>query len=105
MTDLANRTCPFPDCDWSDEYDPEDEVSILDSEGKAESHYENEHAGRVEIQVTLNCQFAIGDRSVEDIRTRISERFDDRVGWEVAHVRSEVLEEPDDHSKLEDREE
>lgn len=97
------KHCPFDDCEWSTEYDESGLYSEPAAERSAEQHYEREHAGRVEIQVALTREQMIGSRDTEEIRQRIlDEKADDFGGFEVAFVRTEVLEEASDHSKLED---
>lgn len=93
--------CPFPECDWSREYDPNDEYGRAMTEASAEHHYEREHAGRVRVQVTLEKEQLLGGRATEDIRKRLSDEMDGVKGYSLAYVRTEVLEEPDDHSKAE----
>jgi len=97
MTD--ERTCPFPDCEWTYEYDGDDYGSRLSADHRAQMHYEREHAGQVEIQVTLERTQLLGGRDPEAIRERYHD--EDWSGWAVAHVRTEVLEEADDHGVLE----
>jgi hypothetical protein len=94
------RTCPFTDCEWSYEYDPDSYTSELDADFRAERHYEKAHAGRVRIQVVLEKEQLQGDREPKQIRERMIERFEEQ-GHDVAYVRTEVLEEPDDHSRIE----
>lgn len=94
--DTATRECPFEDCEWSIEYDPDDCYGEYDADYKSERHYEREHAGRVEIQVTLEREQMLGDRDPDDIRERVLAE-EDFGAWAVAHVRTRVLEEPDDH--------
>jgi hypothetical protein len=95
----ATRECPFPDCEWTDDYDPDSEGSVITSEFEAEHHYEREHAGRVEIQVTLERTQLLGTRETKDIRKRYLDETD-FTGWDVASVRTRVLKEADDHSVL-----
>lgn len=88
--------CPFSDCDWATEYDADCDASEISAENSAELHYEREHAGRVRIQVTIEKEQILGPREPKDIREREIERWEER-GHDVAHVRTEVLEEADLH--------
>lgn len=102
VTRDEKRECPFPDCDWFDMYDPGLEDDERGSEHRATMHYEKEHAGRVRLLVTIEVEQLLGARSPSDARVHAMERFDRR-GHDVAFVRSEVIEEADDHSKLENQ--
>lgn len=93
-------TCPFPECDWSHDYDPDEFHDELTADHRAEMHYEREHAGKVEVQVTLEKTEQLGGRDPEAIRERVFDR--PWMGYDVAHVRTKVLDEADDHSVLED---
>lgn len=88
--------CPFDGCSWHREFDPDDEFSKEMADHDSEMHYEREHAGRIRVQVTLEREYLIGNRETEDVRISELERFE-KDGYEVAHVRSEVLKEADDH--------
>jgi hypothetical protein len=93
-------TCPFPECDW--EYDPAfREPDTLDAEFAAEEHYEREHAGKIQIQITLETQRLIGERTPKEIREQFLERYEEKTYADVAHIRTEILEEPTDHEQLE----
>lgn len=96
MTENVTRECPFEDCDWSYEND-RDYDGELSADHKATMHYEREHAGEIEIQVTLTRKQLLGPRDPKDIRERFLD--EDFGAWEISHVRTEVLEEADDHSK------
>jgi hypothetical protein len=98
------RTCPFEGCDWEYESHFDGYSSDLDADFKAEQHYEREHAGKIRIQVTLESEQMLGDRDPKKVRENALERFESKVGYDVAHVRTEVLEESDDHARI-DREE
>lgn len=98
------RTCPFEGCEWSYESRRDDYTAGLDADFKAEQHYEREHAGRVRIQVALEQEQMLGDRDPEEIRERVMDRFESEPGYEVAYVRTEVLDEADDHDRIENRE-
>lgn len=97
------RECPFPDCDWSFEYDPDDWPDGYDADHRSEMHYEKEHAGHVEIQVTLERTQRIGSRNLDDIREYY---FDEEQfpGWDIAYTRTKVLDEADDHDAVSTRE-
>lgn len=99
-----SRSCSFEGCEWSYESRYDGYSARLDADFKVEQHYEREHAGRVRIQVALENEQQLGDRDPEDIRERVMERFESEPGYEVAHVRTEVLEEADDHSRTVPRE-
>ncbi len=93
-------TCPFADCDWSQEYKDDEHGRHL-RDAKAEQHYEREHAGKARVQVVLEKEVLIGDRDPHDITDQALENIDDHVnGYEVAWSRAEVLEESDDHSEV-----
>lgn len=94
------RTCPFKGCDWSYESRHDGYSAELDADFKAEHHYEREHAGRVRIQVTLESEQRLGPRDPQDIRENVIERFEDTTSYDVAHARTEVLEEADDHDRI-----
>ena len=94
----ATRECPFPECDWTYRYHSSDYSSSTQADYQSDMHYEKEHAGRVEIQVTLEKTQLIGAREVDDIREQQFER--EFLGWEIAHVRTNVKQEADDHSVL-----
>jgi hypothetical protein len=96
---LETKTCPFPDCDWETNYDAELDYGEHDAEVAAEFHYEREHAGEVKIQITLESTQLLGERDPEQIRKRKMEQFEDE-GYDVAFVRTEVVEEADDHDEL-----
>lgn len=99
MTD-DTRECPFPGCEWS--FDPDEGLygDEHTADYRAEMHYEREHAGEIEIQVTLTRRQLLGPRDPQDIRERYLD--DDFGSWEVSHVRTRVLEDADDHSALDD---
>jgi hypothetical protein len=86
--------CPFEDCDWTTDLHTENGRVIDDS--ACIIHYEREHAGRVRLQITIEKEVNIGSRDLEDIREHELARWESD-GHDVAHVRSEVLEEADDH--------
>jgi hypothetical protein len=86
--------CPFEDCDWTTELPTENGRVIDDSE--CIIHYEREHAGRVRLQITIEKELLIGDRDLETIRESELKRWEED-GHDVAHVRSEVLQETDEH--------
>ena len=93
-------TCPFPDCDWehtadwcSNEFDNE-----LSADENATYHYEDEHAGRVRIQITLETEQLLGGRDPTDIRQYYLEKYQEKNDiMDVAHVRTEITEPSDDH--------
>lgn len=96
---VAVRECPFPECDWSKEYDPDNYAEEVDADWSAEMHYEKEHGGRVRIQVTLETEEILGGRDHKDIRERILDE-EDFPGYSIAFVATEVVEEADDHSVI-----
>lgn len=108
LTRTQKRECPFPGCDWSDQYDPGDYADELASEEMAESHYERKHAGRARVRVTLERTVMIGDESLGKIADRhhdkVVEEVDDEAlyGWEVSYAVAEEVEPASDHSVLED---
>jgi len=70
-------------------------------DAQAEQHYEREHAGKARVQVVLEKEVLIGDREPHDLTDQALEQLDDRVcGYDVAFSRAEVLDEADDHSKV-----
>lgn len=97
--DIETLHCPFPDCDESVSYDAHDEFDREMAEYHAENHYEHEHAGKVEIQVSLTKEQLLGGRDTSEIRERILEE-EEFAGWEISHVRTKILEEADDHGVL-----
>lgn len=96
---MAMKRCPFPDCGWSHEYDPESYTSTLDADFAAERHYEREHAGRVRVQVVVEFERMLGGLSPREIREDLLEQWEEE-HHPVAYVRTEVLEEADDHAPL-----
>jgi len=96
------RECPFPDCNWSYEWGGTFHGDEITADHKYQRHYGKEHAGRVLIQVTLESEQQLGPRDPKDIRENFLERWEEKPGMDVAHVRTEVLEEADDHSALGD---
>lgn len=102
---LETAECPFPDCDWDYRYDPEQYYDELDKDFAAEQHYEREHAGRVRIQVTLEKEQMLCERDPREIRERLSEEMEGVKGFSLAYVRTEVLEDADDHSRVQEDEE
>jgi len=99
----AKRECPFPGCDWSDAYDAEDYADQIASEEAAELHYERKHGGKVRIQLTFELENCLGDRDPKEIRERYLDEFEDEYhfgGFQLAHVATEITEEPDDHAVL-----
>jgi len=98
MTEM--RTCPFEDCDWSYEYGAESYSTERDADYHAERHYEKEHAGRIRIQVTLETEELLGEREPREIRERAIDRFEETSRYDVAFVRTEVLEQSDDHPEI-----
>lgn len=103
--ECTTRECPFPDCDWSYESRfPDSYSGELSADFRAEQHYEREHAGRVRIQVTLETEQQLGGRDPKEVREHFLERYEESTHIDVAYVRTEVLEEPSDHRKLENNE-
>jgi hypothetical protein len=97
-------TCPFEGCEWEHNYNPDSPWGREDAESHAELHYERDHAGKVRIQVTLEREQLLGERDPEDIRERVMNDFEEKSSYDVAFVRTEVLEEADDHSRTVPRE-
>lgn len=100
MSDRVTHKCPFPDCDWQTDYYTNENGDPVDAYPSVR-HYEQEHAGTVKIQVTLEFEQCIGTRDTTDIRNNFFERWSDK-GHDVAHVRTEVIDEADDHSQTKD---
>lgn len=93
-------TCPFEDCDWSQEFKCDEHGRLLQG-GKTEQHYEREHAGKARVQVVLEKEVLIGDRDSHDLTDAALDQLEDKVrGYEVAYSRAKVLDEADDHSKV-----
>jgi hypothetical protein len=93
------RECPFPDCDWTYEYE-EDFNGELTADHRATMHYKREHAGKVQVQITLETERLLGDRDPSDIRERYLDEYDPGAAFDVVHVRTKVLDESDDHSQI-----
>lgn len=95
------RECRFEDCDWSHEFDSDGHGDRDVASYRTRRHYEREHGGRVRIRVTLEREQILGDRDPHDVADRFHDSFEDRVGgWDVSYAVAEVVEEPDDHSKV-----
>lgn len=95
--------CPFPDCDWTNPWEDRDWGDQLTIEGAAEDHYHEEHAGKVKLQMSFAQERPIGDVPVEAYRSDAIEMYEEEIpGWELQHVRSEVIKEPDDHELVTD---
>ncbi len=93
-------TCPFEDCDWSQEY-KDDEHGRLLRDTKAEQHYEEEHAGKARVQVVVEKEVLVGDRDAHDLADHAYDQLEDDVpGFEVAYARTEIIDEPSDHSEV-----
>lgn len=101
-SETVRKECPFPDCDWSIEKELTFWADRQSLEYKAERHYEREHAGRVKVQITIESEFLHMGRDVEELRERHLDDPPVDDPWEVAHVRTEVTEEPDEHPNPED---
>lgn len=103
-TDEGVRDCPFPDCGWTYEVGEKPSYEdVLQADERSERHYDREHAGRIQIQITLETEQQLGGRTPEEVREYYHDEWKDRVGGlELAHVRTEILEEPSDHSQLSD---
>lgn len=102
----VTRTCPFADCDWSHEYYPSNYSSDFEAGLEAEMHYEAEHAGTVRVKVTLECDQLLGARDVSEVSDSAHTRWErileeEFQAWDLAYVGAEVVEEPDDHGKVE----
>lgn len=83
------------------------ETDAMAAEHQAEMHYEREHAGRVRVQMTWEMEHLLGELSAQEHRERLVERYGDERkfgGYELAHVRTEVIEEADDHGLLQEHE-
>ena len=101
MTEQANvKTCPFPECEWSKAYDPDGDLEEMYAEHFAELHYEREHAGKVKVQLTIEKEVQIGPRTPKDVREHYLDDFEPSPGWDIAHVRTEVVREADNHEVL-----
>lgn len=94
------RECQFPGCEWSKEHG-DSYSEELSRDFDAERHYEREHGGRIRIQVTLEAEQILGGRDPKDVRKQWMEDYDDSHHIDVAYVRTEVLEESDNHAVLE----
>lgn len=104
-TGADTLTCPFPDCGWSYEYEPNlvDELSL---DYKRERHYEREHAGRVKIHVKLETTQLLGDRDLQDISDRYHDKMADKLppSMDLSWTAAEEIEPADNHEVLQDNE-
>lgn len=99
MTDTVTHECPFPECDWTHEYTSLGPDGYPIDDYPTARHYEREHGGRIRLQVVVEKTQVLGSRSPREVRKQAFERWDD-THHEVAYIRSEVLEEADDHDAL-----
>lgn len=98
--------CPFDGCDWSSKrpnglgFDRPANEEYRIHERRAEEHYEDEHAGRAKVRVTLEMEQRLGAQDPHDIADRYHDQFEERddiTGWDVAYAVAEVIEESDPH--------
>lgn len=94
------RECGFPGCGWSIEREVREPVDETVLDNKSLMHYEREHAGKVRVSVTLEMEQLHAGRDMEAVRGRILDNPPEVAPYEVSHVRTEVLEEPSDHSDV-----
>lgn len=99
------KECPFPDCDWSYSREATFEGDAVSAEYRAEEHYERAHAGLVKVKLTFEAKRLHGDRDMGELRKSIFENPPELPGYELSYVGTEVIEEPDDHSVLEENDE
>jgi len=97
---MEEVTCPFEDCDWSQEYIDDEHGRHL-KEANAEQHYQEEHAGKARVQVVVEKEALVGDRDAHDLADAAYDELEDDVpGYEVAYSRTEIIDEPSDHSEV-----
>lgn len=96
-------TCPFDGCDWSDFTAPGPDMH-MHAEDIAIRHYEREHAGKCRIRVVLESERLLREGTLQERIDSAHDRWDGTdvgVGWEVAYVLGEVVQEADDHEEME----
>lgn len=76
----------------------------MHAEDLAIRHYEREHAGRCRIRVVLESEQLLRSGTLQDRIDDAHDRWVDKdvgVGWDVAYVLGEVVQEADDHDEME----